>query len=70
MNAVQTHLDDFTSWDYLLNKTFGAITHTDPKACQVARINPRHVESHFAFHMKDEKEYIEEDLGPAICCLV
>lgn len=69
MNAVQTHLDDFTSWDFLLNKTFGAITHTDAKVCQVARINPRHIETHFAFHMKDEKAYIEEDLKPAIALL-
>lgn len=42
MNAVQAHLDDFTSWDRLYNRTFTARSHLDPKTCQIARICPNH----------------------------
>ncbi|CAD0058535.1 unnamed protein product [Aureobasidium pullulans] len=63
MNAVQTCLDDFTSWDRRLNGKFGARVHEDMKLCQIARITPRAMKTTF---QKAEALYIKEDLQPAV----
>lgn len=63
MNAVQTCLDDFTSWDRRLNGKFGARVHEDMKLCQIARITPRAMKTVF---QKAEALYIKEDLQPAV----
>ena len=70
MNAVQTHLDQFTSWDRRINGNLAARIHADEKTCQVARINPRYVESRHTFQLKNEAEYVQKELEPAIALLV
>ena len=71
MNAVQAHLDDFTSWDRRVDRSLAARVHEDVKACQVARISPRYIEApRHIFQLKTQADYIKHDLQPAIKMLV
>lgn len=71
MNAVQAHLDDFTSWDRRVDRSLAARVHEDVKACQVARISPRYIEApRHIFQLKTQADYIKHDLQSAIKMLV
>jgi hypothetical protein len=71
MNAVQTHLEDFTSWDRFEDGTFAAFGHLDAKTCQVARICPRYSEfRHTVYQVKSQTDYVKDELLPAIDQLV
>jgi hypothetical protein len=63
MNAVQTHLDEHTSWDRRMNGTLAARFHADVKACQVARINPRSLNLPVTLF---QENFIRDQLQPAI----
>ncbi|KAH0342865.1 hypothetical protein KCU81_g5428, partial [Aureobasidium melanogenum] len=63
MNAVQSDLDDFTSWDRYRNGELFTRTHSSLRFCQVARITPQ---TTFQHTIKPIKDYIKEDLLPAI----
>jgi hypothetical protein len=66
-HTVQTHLDDFTSWDRLPNGHFTASIHLDTKICQIARIRPKSLEFHHqVIQAKTKTDYIKDDLLPAI----
>jgi len=67
MNAVQAHLDDLTSWDRRINGTIAVRVHKDHKICQVARINPRSIETR---RIIKKPKYIKHELRPAIRLLV
>ncbi|KAH0395557.1 hypothetical protein KCU89_g10209, partial [Aureobasidium melanogenum] len=63
MNAVQSDLDDFTSWDrYRSGEPFRRV-HSSLRFCQIARISPQ---TTFKSAIKPIEDYIKEDLLPAI----
>jgi len=63
MNAVQSDLDDITSWDRYRNGQLFTRTHSSLRFCQVARITPQ---TTFQHTIKPIEDYIKEDLLPAI----
>ncbi|KAH0361040.1 hypothetical protein KCU65_g8971, partial [Aureobasidium melanogenum] len=66
MNAVQSDLHDFTSWDRYRNGELFTRTHSSLRFCQIARITPQ---TTFQHTVKPIEDYVKEDLLPAICLL-
>ncbi|KAG9519414.1 hypothetical protein KCU99_g8060, partial [Aureobasidium melanogenum] len=63
MNAVQSDLDDFTSWDHCRSGELFTRVHSSLRFCQIARISPQ---TTFKSAIKPIEDYIKEDLLPAI----
>ncbi|KAG9529907.1 hypothetical protein KCU93_g2936, partial [Aureobasidium melanogenum] len=63
MNAVQSDLDDFTSWDRYRGGELFTRVHSSLRFCHIARISPQ---TTFKSAIKPIEDYIKEDLLPAI----
>jgi hypothetical protein len=67
MNAVQTHIDDLTAWDRRHRGTYYASFHPNTRACQLARIYPKHlVYRDHTVNLMSHSDFIKEEFRPAL----
>ncbi|THV79910.1 hypothetical protein D6D27_08881 [Aureobasidium pullulans] len=67
MNAVQSCLDDYTSWDRYTDGEIFVRIHMDKTSCTLARISLRATDTNKS---KGLSKYYSNELEPAICKLV